>query len=356
MNNIKIFRVFGILTLISLYFLILAGGIVRATGSGMGCPDWPKCFGYYLPPSDISQVIFKPNHNYQKKVFVIHEHKLFYAKAPFKSGNAFNEQDWVHFKDHGYTEFNPTHTWIEAMNRYIGVFVGLFVLGLFVYSYVLYKKYGTRDQLYDYTSILKYSFVALVFVVIQAIIGKYLVASNLKIKMLTIHMLFTYTVLFTVIYVLYNTSKNIYQVIYDKKIFNILKVAILLTAIQTALGTQVTANVETLLKEGTARMHLVENFNFWFYIHRSFSILLVATNILLCYKIYQRDQDKSIRLLALLCIFAIGLEVMFGVSLNYFGYPTFAQPLHLLFGTLIAGIQFYLFVIYHKEKQVKITV
>ncbi|HEY8922001.1 MAG TPA: COX15/CtaA family protein, partial [Candidatus Limnocylindria bacterium] len=38
---------------IATYVLIVVGGLVRATDSGLGCPDWPACFGKWVPPAEL---------------------------------------------------------------------------------------------------------------------------------------------------------------------------------------------------------------------------------------------------------------------------------------------------------------
>ncbi len=63
MKNI---RNLTIASIIIVYIVILAGGTVRMTGSGMGCPDWPKCFGYLIPPTDRADIEWKNNHSYKK--------------------------------------------------------------------------------------------------------------------------------------------------------------------------------------------------------------------------------------------------------------------------------------------------
>ncbi len=51
------FRGLSLTTTICVFALLVLGGVVRVTGSGLGCPDWPLCEGGLLPPADTKAII-----------------------------------------------------------------------------------------------------------------------------------------------------------------------------------------------------------------------------------------------------------------------------------------------------------
>ncbi|MEA2636132.1 MAG: heme o synthase [Chloroflexota bacterium] len=53
----KAFRVLSVATAVVTYALVVLGGVVRVSGSGLGCPDWPLCHGRLLPPLNLHAII-----------------------------------------------------------------------------------------------------------------------------------------------------------------------------------------------------------------------------------------------------------------------------------------------------------
>ncbi|MGB2153573.1 MAG: COX15/CtaA family protein [Flavobacteriaceae bacterium] len=79
----KRFRFLVGVSLVLVYIVIAAGAIVRVTGSGMGCPDWPKCFGYLIPPTEREQLDWISKHNYKTGEVIIVNESLRVAKKDF---------------------------------------------------------------------------------------------------------------------------------------------------------------------------------------------------------------------------------------------------------------------------------
>jgi heme A synthase len=57
MTGVKLFRRLAVVTAVFAYLQIALGGVVRVTGSGLGCPDWPLCHGRPYPPANLNSII-----------------------------------------------------------------------------------------------------------------------------------------------------------------------------------------------------------------------------------------------------------------------------------------------------------
>ena len=129
-----------------MFLIIIAGSFVRITGSGMGCPDWPKCFGYYIPPTDISAVQLEEGRTYTKGQMVICKDTLWITETEFKYSSEFwktNHGSAAALKvypKHQYAEFNVFHTWTEYINRLLTGLLGLPILVMTFLAMLYYKK------------------------------------------------------------------------------------------------------------------------------------------------------------------------------------------------------------------------
>lgn len=326
------FRNAAKVTLVMVYLVIIAGAVVRMTGSGMGCPDWPKCFGYYIPPTDISQLQWQPEFTYNAGQVIIREESLWVAKTDFTTENIYNQVNWEPYKKHDYAVFNALHTWIEFINRLFGAVAGIATLFLAVASIAFWRD-DRKVTLISWLIVFGMGF--------QAWLGATVVYSVLEPAKITLHMVMALFIVALLVYLIYRSDSISEKGKYDKKVMFAIWMSLGLTLIQIILGTQVRQFIDhqiDILGENSKNLWLA-NPSIQFYIHRSFSILVVLVNLYIAYFIYQKKlgYSKINWVLGLLFI-----EVITGVVMYYFHFPFASQPLHLILAAFLFGIQFYL--------------
>ncbi len=328
----KHFRTIAKIALVLVYMVIIAGAVVRMTGSGMGCPDWPKCFGYYVPPSEVSEIEFKSNHTYKKGIIIIHDEALLVAKNDFTSTKAFENSNWEKYTKHDYATYNPTHTWVEYINRLVGALSGIPILIFTIISFWFWRKN-------KWITIL--SILTLFGMAFQAWLGKTVVDSNLAPYKITIHMVMALVIVAFILYIIYASKTTFKTQIADNKFKNVLLFAILLTLIQIVLGTQVRQFVDEQVKEfGYIKSQWMENPTLKFYIHRTFSVIVLLVNGWLFSRSKKLNLGYKKTNLILYCII---IEIVTGITMYYFDFPFLSQPLHLVIATILFGIQFYVY-------------
>lgn len=326
------YRKFVKISLILVYLVIIAGAVVRMTGSGMGCPDWPKCFGYYIPPTERTELEFQQNRDYEKGQVIIVDESLKVAVNDFTSTGSYNPENWKDYTKHDYAIFNPTHTWVEYINRLFGALAGFAVLIMAFLSISKFKQ-KKRITLLSWLSVFLMGF--------QAWLGATVVYSVLAPVKITVHMVMALVIVAVLIYLLYISSEKP-KLYFSTKTFKKLSIiAIILTLIQVIFGTQVRQFVDEQIR---ALGYSAENLwladpNITFYIHRSFSILVLLVNLYLWW------QNRKLNLKLNKINFIMGLillEIATGVAMYNFDFPFLSQPLHLVIASVLFGFQFYL--------------
>jgi cytochrome c oxidase assembly protein subunit 15 len=316
------------ISLILVYLVIAAGSIVRMTGSGMGCPDWPKCFGYWIPPTERAQLDWKAQHPYQKGQVIILEEILKVAKTDFLSSQAYDPSHWADYTQHDYALFNPYHTWIEYINRLLGAVAGLAVLVMAAFS----LGYFRNNKLFPLLS-----FLIVLGMGFQAWLGKTVVDSNLSPYKISLHMGMALLIVLGLIFLLFSTQKRVQPLSSSFSLRAWTALAVALTLFQIGIGTQVRQYVDV-------QMHLppsqwLESMPLKFSFHRSFSLLVLGIHLILFRSLRQSQQNPlAFRLISGL----IGLEIITGIVMYYFDFPFSSQPLHLILAALLFGAQSYL--------------
>ncbi|GGG94201.1 cytochrome oxidase assembly protein [Polaribacter pacificus] len=343
----KRFPLFVKIALISVYVIFLAGSVVRMTGSGMGCPDWPKCFGYYIPPTSEDQITWKPDAAYNKGMIIIKDKALFVAQKRLTSGANFNLNNWEKYTKHNYASFNKYHTWTEYINRLTSVLAG------FAFVFLLISAWAYRKENKEIVAL---SFLAFFLMLVQAWLGKTVVDSNLKPTIITIHMVGGLVIIGILLRLMYISATTLsskpkkahpYHSLFNK----LLIISVVFSLIQIALGTQVRQFIDEQVKlfGFENKNYSLLNPNFKFYFHRSFTIAIIAVNLGLFYINQVKNLGYSLVNWILGLLF---LETLTGILMYYASFPLGTQATHLLAGAVLFGLQCYLWLQSRKAKEI----
>lgn len=327
----------AITTVAATLFLILVGGLVRSTGAGMGCPDWPKCFGQWIPPTDVSEL---PD-NYQE---------VFLEQRIEKNKKIVGYLDALGFEELGDDiendpkvkipeEFNAIKTWTEYLNRLVGAIIGLLVFATFITSF----RYWNSDR-----SITVVSGIAFLLTGFQGWLGSIVVSTNLLPGTITVHMILALVIVNVLLYGAFKATSEFVTIEIDsdlrKKIYRATIGLLVLTTIQLVLGTQVREAIDAI-KLTTERANWVDQSGNIFLIHRSFSWLVVIAGAYLFYIIKSRGVTGVLYKLSFANILLILIQIGGGVVLEFFEMPPAFQVVHLVGIALMVCAQFLLILV-----------
>jgi cytochrome c oxidase assembly protein subunit 15 len=280
------------------YFLILVGGIVRTTGAGMGCPDWPKCFDQWVPPTKESEL---PK-NYQEI-----------------------------YKERGYanTTFNVVKTWTEYVNRLLGVITGITIVATVFFAV---KTYWTTKR-----SVANWAILGLVFVLFQGWLGGMVVNSNLKPYLISLHLILALFVVGSLQvsrflagndYVSFDSGNKLVRTLVFVLPFILLG--------QLLVGAGIRERIDHIALRLDDKKDWIGNVGTILSLHKLLALVSVLASVFLFIEL-RKASNKMLNLICSALVVLLLLQVLSGFSMTIFSFPALPQAVHVLFSCLLFG-------------------
>ena len=294
----KLFRISTLISAVLTYLIIFVGGMVRVSGAGMGCPDWPKCFGRWIPPTNVSQI-----------------------------------PDYI-----DPAKFNIVLAWIEYLNRLFGVLVGL---SIFI-TLVLGFKYHSNIPRIKWPLL-----AAFLLTLFQGWLGSVLVNTVLNPITITLHLLFALVILVLLIYIAqqaYYLKNQLAESksIYPKKmkiVFTLIAVTLL---VEIILGTEIRGGLEIMRKENPMIQSdfLLKMLGPFKYAHTILGIFITILTTYMLYLITKKSINPSPLMVqtGMGIVVLIFLQIVLGEMLVFLEFIPLIQLFHLWIASWILGL------------------
>jgi cytochrome c oxidase assembly protein subunit 15 len=320
------------LSIFFIFMLFVLGGLVRSTGSGMGCPDWPKCFGEYIPPTSEADLPSNYEKYFQEQRLQKTERfaKLLTVLGMEEKAKAILNSNQI-IETH---QFNVVKAYVEYVNRLWGALTGIIVFVTFILSFSYLKSNP---------SVFVYTLLGYIAVFVNALLGAVVVNTNLIGGIVTVHFLAAFAAIsffmiarFKLIDIKYNLTPTL-------KSKTIALSLLALIIVQTIAGTQVREMYENTQLSGALSMDQISGLGLPFVLHRLLALISIAIAFFqwFIFKKIFHTEHLFVRLNLYLFVLTIS-QLIIGSILILTELQSFSKLFHISIAAGVFTLQLYI--------------
>ncbi|MCG9759156.1 MULTISPECIES: COX15/CtaA family protein [Pseudoalteromonas] len=306
--KVAVFTCFVAITVVTL------GAFTRLSDAGLGCPDWPGCYGFLTVPNE--------------------SHELSAAKDNFP-----------------HLDVEEEKAWIEMIHRYFASFLGLLILVLACVK--LFSKRETEGPSRHY-------YLLLLLVLFQGALGMWTVTMNLQPVIVMGHLLGGFSILALLVLLVLRLKYNTITASVTKLTYRLCYVALGVLIIQIALGGWLAANYAAPHCTGLPLCDNLQLFSWQslltlpeasatyefgvlpfesrvsiHFIHRVWAVTTVLMLLAACWPLLKVSQNQILRRSALVVLALVSIQVLVGAAIVHFQFPLLLTLFHNFMAAMV---------------------